>query len=67
MAYPAYSIVVIEQTVNNTTTLTTEIFKSVAEAKIAYKNAVDAEKRAFLYEKPQPTSFKRKDSQPFAA
>lgn len=66
MAYPVYSIVVIEQTVGNATELETFTFKTVAEAKVAYKNAVDANKRAFLYEKPQPTSFKRKDSQPFS-
>lgn len=67
MAYPAYSIVVIEQTVSNVTSLTTQVFKTVAEAKNAYKVAVDAGKRAFLYEKPQPTSFRRKDSQPMAS
>lgn len=67
MAFPAYSIVVIEQTVNSVTSLETFIFKTVAEAKVAYKNAVDADKRAFLYEKPQPTSFRRKDSQPMSA
>ena len=67
MAYPAYSIVVIEQTVNSVTSLETFTFKTVAEAKVAYKNAVDADKRAFLYEKPQPTSFRRKDSQPMSA
>jgi hypothetical protein len=67
MAFPAYSIVVIEQTVNNVTSLETFTFKTVAEAKVAYKAAVDADKRAFLYEKPQPTSFRRKDSQPMSA
>jgi hypothetical protein len=67
MAFPAYSIVVIEQTVSNVTSLTTQVFKSLADAKIAYNNAVSADKRAFLYEKPQPTSFKRKDSQPMSA
>ena len=67
MAFPVYSIVVIEQTVNSVTSLTTQVFKNVAEAKVAYNNAVTANKRAFLYEKPQPTSFKRKDSQPMSA
>jgi hypothetical protein len=67
MPYPAYSIVVVEETTNNVTSLRTEIFKTVGEAKVAYKDAVDAGKRAFLYEKPQPSSFRRKDSQPFAS
>ena len=67
MAFPSYSIVVIEQTVSNVTSLTTQVFKSVAGAKVAYNDAVTAGKRAFLYEKPQPTSFKRKDSQPMSA
>jgi hypothetical protein len=67
MAFPAYSIVVIEQTVSNVTSLTTQVFKTVAEAKIAYNDAVSADKRAFLYEKPQPSAFRRKDSQPMSA
>jgi hypothetical protein len=66
MPYPAYSIVVIEETTNNVTSLITQVFKSVAEAKVAYTNAINLNKRAFLYEKPQPTSFRRKDSQPFS-
>ena len=67
MAYPVYSIVVVEKTVGNATELETFTFKTVAEAKVAYKTAVDAHQRAFLYEGPHPTSFRRKDSQPFAA
>jgi len=66
MPYPVYSIVVVEETTNNVTSLITQVFKTVAEAKVAYTNAINSNKRAFLYEKPQPTSFRRKDSQPFS-
>ena len=66
MPYPVYSIVVVEETTNNVTSLITQVFKTVAEAKVAYTNAINSNKRSFLYEKPQPTSFRRKDSQPFS-
>jgi hypothetical protein len=67
MPYPAYSIVVTEETVNGVTSLVTRVFNTVAQAKIAYTVAVNEGKRVFLYEKPSPSSFKRKDSQPFAS
>ena len=66
MPYPSYSIVVIETTVSNTTTSETITFKKNEDAFIVYENAVRAGKRAFLYEKPQPTKFKRNNSQPFS-
>jgi len=66
MAYPAYSIVVIETTVNNVTTAETAIFQKNADAVIVYENAIKIGKRAFLYEQPIPTKFRRKDSQPFS-
>lgn len=67
MPYPAYSIVIIESTTNGVTTQNTLVFKTKAEAKSFYKTAVDAGKRAFIYEEPQPSSFNRKDSQPMSA
>lgn len=67
MPYPVYSIVVIEETVDNVTELQTFTFKTVSEAKFAYTDAVNANKRAFLYERPQPSSFRRNDSQPMSA
>lgn len=67
MPYPAYSIVVIEETNAGVTSVNTLIFKTKAEAKSVYKDAVDDGKRAFLYEEPKPTSFRRNDSQPMSA
>lgn len=67
MPYPAYSIVIIESTTNGVTSSETFVYKTRTLAKEAYIQAVDAGKRAFLYEQPHPTSFKRKDSQPMSA
>ena len=66
MPYPSYSIVVIETTANNATSSETITFKKNEDAVAVYENAVKAGKRAFLYEKPQPTKFKRNNSQPFS-
>ena len=66
MAYPAYSIVIIETTANNITTSETAIFKKTEDAVRTYENAIKIGKRAFLYEQPIPTKFRRKDSQPFS-
>lgn len=67
MPYPAYSIVIVEDTANGVTESTTFVYKTIGQAKIAYKQAVDSGKRAFLYEQPQPSSFRRNDSQPMSA
>jgi hypothetical protein len=67
MPYPAYSIVIIESTTNGETSTQTLVFKTISQAKSFYLDAVNEGKRAFLYEQPQPTSFRRKDSQPMSA
>lgn len=62
MAYPDYSIVVIDVTVNGvTTTLSNSYFDSKVAKKI-YNDAVTLGHRAFLYEKPTPSDFQRNDS-----
>ena len=64
MAYPAYSFVVIDTTVEGVTTSAVTVYATPQAAKAAYVVAVNAGKRAYLYEKPLPTLFKRNDSQP---
>jgi hypothetical protein len=66
MAYPAYSIVIEELTVDNATVLSTTAHLSVQDAKDKYKIAINAGRRAFIYEQPEPDKFHRNDSQPFA-
>jgi uncharacterized protein (DUF2344 family) len=66
MPYPEYSIVVIEETTNGITEEITLPFKNASEARNIWKDAVNSGKRAFLYEKPQPSSFRRNDSQPIS-
>lgn len=66
MPYPVYSFVVIETTTNNVTTSETVPYKQNEDAKNAYKVAIDAGKRAFLYEQPHPSKFRRNDSQPIS-
>lgn len=66
MPYPDYSIVIIEETTSGVTEANTFVFKKSSDAKAVWKQAVDEGKRAFYYEKPQPSSFHRNDSQPFA-
>lgn len=65
MAYPAYSIVIVETTVSGTTTRNSTAHLTASDAKATYDSAINAGKRAFLFEQPSPTSFSRKDSQPF--
>ena len=68
MPNPAYSFVIVEEIVAPSTevTRTTTVYKTAGEAKEAYRQAVDAGKRAFLYEQPPVSSFRRKDSQPLS-
>jgi hypothetical protein len=66
MAYPDYSIVIVETTDAGVTTPATSLWSSAADAKAFYVTAVNGGKRAFLYEKPQPTLFNRNDEQPLA-
>jgi hypothetical protein len=65
MAYPNYSIVVVETTVDGVTESETKIYESVLEANSAYQSALKAGNRAFLYEKPVATKHSRNDLQPF--
>jgi hypothetical protein len=65
MAYPNYSIVVVETTVNGVTESETKIYESVLEANRAYQNALNAGNRVFIYEQPEPTKYARNDLQPF--
>jgi hypothetical protein len=67
MPYPAYSIVIIESTTNGVTSNETLVFKTKSQAETFYLDAVNEGKRAFLYEQPQPSSFRRNDSQPMSA
>jgi hypothetical protein len=64
MAYPAYSFVVIDTTVEGVTTSAVTVYTTPQAAKAAYVVAVNAGKRAYLYEKPIPNLFRRNDSQP---
>jgi hypothetical protein len=66
MPYPDYSIVIIEETTNGITETRTLVFKKASEAKGVWKQAVDDGKRAFYYDKPQPSAFRRNDSQPIS-
>lgn len=66
MAYPSYSIVIVETTVDGITNRTSTAHLAVDDAKITYKTAINAGKRAFIYEAPAPDGFHRNDSQPFA-
>lgn len=65
MSYPNYSIVVVETTVNGVTESETKVYESVMDANRAYKSALNAGNRAFLYEQPEPTKYARNDLQPF--
>ena len=67
MPYPDYSIVVTETTTNGVTESDTRLFMSASAAKDFFNVQISNNKRAFLYEKPQPTLFNRNDSQPFVA
>lgn len=66
MAYPAYSIVIVETTVDGVTTRNSTAHMTASDARATYDTATNAGKRAFLYEQPSPTNFSRKDSQPLA-
>lgn len=66
MAYPNYSIVIIESTVDGATVSHTTAFKTVREAELTYKTAINANKRAFIYKQPEPNHFHRNDSQPIS-
>lgn len=66
MPYPDYSIVIIEETTNGVTEANTVIFKKASDAKNLWRQAVDEGKRAFYYERPLPSSFRRNDSQPLS-
>jgi hypothetical protein len=67
MAYPFYSIVIVETTVNGVTTAETKIYKSALEANRAYMSGLNAGKRVFLYEKPNPTKHTTNSTQPYPA
>ncbi len=68
MAYPDYSFVITEEvsSINGEVVRTTEVYKKKSEAISAYYSAVESGKRAFLYENPPVSSFKRNNNQPLA-
>lgn len=66
MAYPDYSIVIICVTEGGVTTDYAKSFFTKALAEKYYRKAVSEGKRAFLYEKPQPTKFRRNNAQKIA-
>jgi hypothetical protein len=65
MAYPYYSIVIIEKTVNGVTDSETKIYESVAEANREYRKAIADGNRAYLYEQPTATKYNKNNLQPF--
>jgi hypothetical protein len=68
MPYPDYSFVIIEEVdpQSGDTVRSTVVYKNIGEAKLSFRNAVDAGKRAFLYEEPPVSGFRRNDSQPLS-
>ena len=67
MALPAYSIVIVDTTTSGVTTSAATVYNKPSDAKAAYVTAINAGKRAFLYEKPHPTLSHRNDTQPLVA
>ena len=64
MAYPDYSIVIIAVTENGVTTDYANAFYNEQLAQNFYNKAIGEGKRAFYFEKPQPSKFARNDAQP---
>lgn len=67
MAYPDYSLLLVEEVDPQTQTVTrqTYIFSNVEAANVAYRSEIQSvNKRAFLFEQPKPTKFKRNDTVP---
>ncbi len=67
MAYPDYSIVIVSVTENGVTTDYANAFYNDELAKKFYNHSVSEGKRAFYFERPQPTKFERNDAQPLRA
>jgi hypothetical protein len=69
MAYPDYSLLLVETVDPETQVVTrnTYLFSNVNDANTAYRSEVaSANNRVFLFEQPKPTKFKRNDSVPVA-
>ena len=64
MAYPDYSIVIVDVTNNGVTAPLSMSFYDNAVAKKVYNDAVASNKRAFIFEKPKATDFARNDALP---
>ena len=64
MAYPDYSIVIVSVTQGGVTTDYANAFYNDELAKKFYDKAVTDGKRAFYFERPQPSKFTRNDAQP---
>lgn len=66
MAYPDYSVVIVEITNNGVTTPTAMVFSRAEEAKQTYDAYASQGNRCLLFQKPAPTLFHRNDTQPQA-
>jgi hypothetical protein len=64
MAYPDYSIVIVSVTTNGVTVDYANAFYNEQLAKKYYNESIKEGKRAFYFEKPQPSKFVRNDIQP---